>query len=214
MLIDLLHEEFRKLPEVLAGQDIWQNKFHEFDVFTHTIACVDAVSLLTDKIDVIAAAYLHDIGKPIVKIPKYKEGILLRHSNGCSYHSFDNHDVVGAKMVKEMNSSFFSRFELNQDYIASLVEFHFFPMRFLKQMRRTHNFDEFQKVYFELDSLLLNMPLDRVDLLNLFLADSVAKGRTCNDFDELKLFHESLNSQDLNLDQLYYLQNEKYNDKK
>lgn len=52
------------LPEVLSGWEVHQNKYHEFTVYYHTLACLDAV---LPSPALRWAALLHDVGKPQVK---------------------------------------------------------------------------------------------------------------------------------------------------
>ena len=109
------------LPEVKAGKGIWQNPFHEFDVYDHSLDFVKHIKDLTDDLNLIVAGYLHDIGKPVCKIPTYKDGVLQEKEPGKPYHRFKNHEHVGANMVREMNSNIFLQYGLDKIKIADLV---------------------------------------------------------------------------------------------
>jgi len=57
--------------------------------------------------NIVAAAYLHDIGKMVVAKEKIKNGVLLEKEPGKPYHEFTTHEIVGAQMVKGNVSRFF-----------------------------------------------------------------------------------------------------------
>lgn len=49
------------LPELVPAVGMQQNRYHQFDVFTHTLVAVDTV---VPRLPLRLAALLHDIGKP------------------------------------------------------------------------------------------------------------------------------------------------------
>ena len=91
-------KELIKLPALEKGKDLWQNNFHEFDVYDHTLKFVEFIKKFyreeNRQIDpnLIAASYLHDIGKPVVAIEKIKNGVLQEKEPGKPYHEFEDHE--------------------------------------------------------------------------------------------------------------------------
>ena len=71
------------LPEVLPMVGCEQNRYHAFDVWDHTLACVDAC-----KPDTVLrfAVLLHDVGKPETR----------EHSEKTNDFTFYHHEVAGA----------------------------------------------------------------------------------------------------------------------
>jgi len=70
------------LPELLEGWGVWQNDFHAYTVYYHSLACCDAApQSLVPRL----AALLHDVGKP-----RTKDG-----------DHFYRHEQVGAALARE-----------------------------------------------------------------------------------------------------------------
>lgn len=185
--LESLEKRLRELPDVSAGRGIWQNKFHEFDVYDHTMHYVDFLKQMTCDIEMIVAGYLHDIGKPVVKKPKIKDGKLEEKAAGIPYHEFDNHEIVGEEMVRNMPNQLFTTSSLDQARIARLVGAHYLPMEYIKKMRKTASYTEFEQQYKQLEEALDSTGLPRANVMTMFLADCLSKGRGCTDIDELKL---------------------------
>lgn len=80
---DLLDEI---LPELAATRGCTQNKYHEFDVWRHTLHVMDATPADTT---LRLAAMLHDVGKPPVK------GVHPTTGEATFY----DHETVGAEMA-------------------------------------------------------------------------------------------------------------------
>ncbi|MFH1072166.1 MAG: HD domain-containing protein [Nanoarchaeota archaeon] len=182
-----LEERLRALPEIIAERGIWQNKFHEYDVYEHTIQYVHFLKELTPDIEMIVAGYLHDIGKPVVRKIKVKEGRIEEKLPGLPYHDFDDHEKVGEDMVRSMPAEFFSQNALDQERIAKLVGAHYLPMENIKKMRKTKTYEEFPGQYKQLEQALDSTGLPRADVMTMFLADCLSKGKGCTDIEELKL---------------------------
>ena len=74
------------LPELVAGKNLNQNRFHEYDIYEHSLHTVDNVQ----NADIILrwSGLLHDIGK----VPTRKE-----KENGEA--SFHNHEMFSYKMT-------------------------------------------------------------------------------------------------------------------
>jgi tRNA nucleotidyltransferase (CCA-adding enzyme) len=105
MLGDLLPE---MLPMVCCGQ----NRYHEFDVWDHTMKVVDTCP--NTDIPLRFAALWHDIGKPAVKAPHPE------HQDATFY----GHEEVGATMTGELMTrlKFFNEVK---DRVVHLVRHHF-----------------------------------------------------------------------------------------
>src|SRR3954464_15589849 len=80
----------RIIPELLESVGFAQNRYHRWDVFRHTLRCVDAAP--ADLI-VRLAALLHDVGKPRSAAPK--EG-------APGEHTFYDHEKLGARMAADI----------------------------------------------------------------------------------------------------------------
>jgi len=74
------------LPELTAGENLSQNRFHKYDIFEHLIRSCDGV--FNGDFIIRASALFHDIGK--VPTRRVKE-------NGEA--TFYNHEIISAKMV-------------------------------------------------------------------------------------------------------------------
>lgn len=214
-------EEIKRLPDLEKGKDLWQNSFHEFDVYEHTLKFVEFIKKLAKEsgrvIDpnIIAASYLHDIGKPAVAKEKFKDGILLEKEPGKPYHEFTGHEVAGEQMVREMNPDFFIANNLDQEKVAKLVGAHFIPMENIKQMRKVSTYDDFVTKYHELEKRLDETSLTRDEVMELFLADSYSKGKGCTDLAELMKAREVImsNGDENKMRELYEMQKVAYGGK-
>jgi hypothetical protein len=213
MVTSDLEQILKELPEIEAEKDVWQNKFHEFDVYDHTMSYVNYLKEMTSDFEMIVAGYLHDIGKPVVKKPRAKGGTAEEKEPGKPYHKFDDHENVGERMVRDMGPQLFNQYGLNQNRIAKLVGAHFVPMKGIKEMRKTSNYEDFVSAYHKLEETLDKTDLPREDVMTMFLADCLSKGKGCTDIEELKLVREVILINGQNLEKVYVMQKEMYNDK-
>ncbi len=78
------------LPELLPTVGCTQNRFHKHDVYTHTLATVDAA--IPDFV-VRMAALLHDLGKPKTQAPR---------ADAPGEFSFFGHEQVSKAMAEEI----------------------------------------------------------------------------------------------------------------
>ena len=79
----------RIAPELLESVRFPQNRWHAFDVWRHTLRCVD---FAPPEPVLRLAALLHDVAKPRCAGPAAAPG----------EHTFYNHEVVGAALAGEM----------------------------------------------------------------------------------------------------------------
>ncbi len=75
------------LPEILDSVGCAQNKYHAYDVWRHSMACLDACE---GDPALRIAALLHDVGKPRTRAMSEKTGD----------YTFYNHESVGADMAR------------------------------------------------------------------------------------------------------------------
>jgi len=99
------------VPEMIPMIGCPQNRYHEFDVWDHTLAVLDAVP---PNLALRLAALFHDVAKPLVR------GMHPVSGDGIFY----NHEVVGADMTRDiLNRMRFSN-EV-RDQVVHLVRHHF-----------------------------------------------------------------------------------------
>ncbi|MCS7109308.1 MAG: HD domain-containing protein [Candidatus Micrarchaeota archaeon] len=201
----IMIKELLNLPQIQAGKDLWQNPFHEFDVFTHTTKFVEFIEKMTDDLDVIAAGCLHDIGKPVVAKPKYKDNVLQEKEPGKPYHEFDDHEKVGEEIVRKLPPSIFEKYGLNQEKIAILVGAHYLPMKGIKAMRAAKDYKEFETAYQNLVEKLEKTGYKN-EVLTMFVADKLAQGKGCTDREELMAIWNLLVNNIGNLESIYKIQ--------
>ena len=80
------------LPELAAMPGCEQNRFHQFDVWGHTTATVQAIATDRESRSLRRwAALLHDLGKPPV-----------RHVKKNGEWGFYRHEIVGAEMAEAL----------------------------------------------------------------------------------------------------------------
>src|SRR5256712_5951637 len=80
----------RIIPELLESVNFAQNRYHRWDVWRHTLRCVD---FAPPDLVVRLAALLHDVAKPRSAAPK--EG-------APGEHTFYDHEKVGAHLAAEI----------------------------------------------------------------------------------------------------------------
>ncbi len=97
-------------PELMEAVGCEQNRHHVYDVWGHTMACMDACP----KSPVLrVAGLLHDVGKPRSRELSDKTGD----------YTFYNHELIGARMARPMLERLrFSNSE--RDHIVGLVRHH------------------------------------------------------------------------------------------
>lgn len=209
-----LEQRLIEMPQIQIGKGLWQNAFHEYDVFSHTLNYVEHLKTMTSDEEMIVAGYLHDIGKPVVAKPKIKNGKLLEKEAGKPYHEFEDHELVGEELVRNMPFELFKEYNLNQERIAKLVSSHYLPMDGIKEMRKTKNYSEFESKYQKLEKTLDKSGITRSEVLTMFLADCLSKGKGCTDIEELKAIRSSLiGKPEYTLNDIYQMQKQTYGGK-
>lgn len=101
------------LPELLATVGCMQNRFHQHDVYTHTLATVDASP---PNFIVRLAALLHDLGKPTTQAPR---------ADAPGEYSFFRHEQVGAELAQAIGNRLRLSTE-ERDTVCRLVGGHMF----------------------------------------------------------------------------------------
>lgn len=172
-------DDLAKLPMVQDGKNIWQNKWHPHDVYGHT---AEVVRILRDREasrELLAAGWLHDVGKPPMRQIKEENGVRQCHPETKQpYHSFPGHDSVGAAMVSALPKAIFTRLDLDRKRVSEIVRQHFVPMAHVKEMKdqekKKPSFDAFASSVVEL-SKALGKPDMRTEILTIFHADKVSQ---------------------------------------
>ena len=101
------------IPELLEGVGVGQNKHHIYTVWEHNLRALDYTAQKKYSFPIRFGALLHDVGKP-----RTKDG---EGENSTFY----NHEVVGAKMAREiMKRLGFSK--KDTQHVTHLVRHHLF----------------------------------------------------------------------------------------
>ncbi len=106
-----LLEQF--LPEILEGYKVPQSKHHIYDCYEHALYSLKYAAKKKFNFRVRMASFLHDIGKPRVKRGEGEKA------------TFYNHEVVGAKMTKNILQRLKFKKE-DVEKITLLVRYHLF----------------------------------------------------------------------------------------
>ena len=140
------------LPEVMEGYGVGQNKHHIYTVYEHNLRALRYAAENKLSLIVRLASLFHDVGKP-------------RSKRGDGPDStFYSHDVIGAKMTKEIMRKFkFPNEEIRK--ISLLVRYHLFY----------YNVDEVTPS--SVRRLIKNVGLENMDdLINVRIADRMGFG--------------------------------------
>jgi len=143
------------LPELVTGIGCEQGGIHAFDVYEHNLRTLQAATDKGFSLELRLAALFHDVGKPKTR----------REGGKNKRYTFFGHEVVGAKMTREI----MSRLRLPKDLtdnVVSLVRWHMFfsdPEEItLSAVRRT----------------IVRIGENHIqDLLNLRVCDRIGTGR-------------------------------------
>jgi len=236
-IIDAILQQPELKEAMEKGNFIWQNKFHEFDVYDHSADYLKHILDLTTDPDIIAAAYLHDIGKPMVAKPKKDKktgkAIYKDANNKTPYHDFTDHEKIGAQYVRDLDPKIFnninkllsnSNIRLDKEKIAQLINCHYLPMKGIKSLREiiknNGKFEEWQKRFQELTESL-DKPeeapdISKEEILTMFLADKLAQGPNLPDKNELLAIREIMANENFSIEDLkmiYQIQQENFKNK-
>ncbi len=195
MKIEEYEVKLQELPAIRAEIGIAQNKYHQFTIDNHNLEVVRHVKMIGEEKgglerDLVAAAWLHDIGKPMVATPIGENDPPTHDPQGNPYHLFRGHDEVGAYAIEKMSPDFFTKLGLDQKIIIGVVYNHELFMKNIKRMRKVGDFEGFRRVYGNLAGELGAFPSQvRQYLLDLFKADTLgqgdeafrAKGKDCDE---------------------------------
>jgi len=143
------------LPEFLPAIGCEQGGIHAFDVYEHLLRTLQAAADKDFSLEMRLAALFHDIGKPKTR----------RIGGKNKKYSFFGHEVVGARMTKEILERLKLPRELTEN-VVSLVRWHMFfsdPEEItLSAVRRT----------------ITRIGEDNIEnLLNLRVCDRIGTGR-------------------------------------
>ncbi len=142
-------------PDLLEAVDCEQNRYHAYDVWRHSLECMDACGRgAVHRL----AGLLHDVGKPRTRA----------HSDKTNDYTFYNHETVGARMAEQWLKQYrFSNDE--RERVVHLVRHHLVCYS-----------DEWTDA--AVRRFVQRVGLDRLDdLLDLARADVLAKGRDAGD---------------------------------
>lgn len=167
-LLQKLHLLEYIVPELLDGVGMEQNQAHSYDVWTHIIKSVQAAADKKWPFDIRLAALFHDIGKPKTRRP----GIGKDHK-----WTFYGHDVVGARMAKEI----LERLKFPKEIIDKterLVRWHMF-------------FSDTEEITpSAVRRLIVKVGKENIwDLMNLRICDRVGTGRPKESPYRLRKYH-------------------------
>ena len=101
------------IPELGEGIGVGQNKHHIYDVYDHNIRALDYAAKNNYSLIIRLAALLHDVGKPRTKRGEGPDS------------TFYNHEIVGAKIVKQMLDRLHFSKEIIEK-VVHLVRYHLF----------------------------------------------------------------------------------------
>lgn len=103
------------VPELKEGVGCEQSRNHVYDVWNHNINALDSAAKNDYPVHIRLAALFHDIGKPRSRRFDKKQNI----------YTFYGHEVIGARMVKEISKRL--KFpKVLADSVYKLVRYHMF----------------------------------------------------------------------------------------
>jgi poly(A) polymerase/tRNA nucleotidyltransferase (CCA-adding enzyme) len=103
------------IPELLSGIGCEQGGIHAFDVYEHLLRTLQASADKGFSLSLRLAALFHDIGKPKTR----------REGGKNKRYTFFGHEVVGAKMTKDIMIRMKMPKDLTEE-VVSLVRWHMF----------------------------------------------------------------------------------------
>lgn len=143
------------LPELQLGLHVKQNQAHSFDVWGHNLRTCQHAADKNWGLDLRLAGLFHDIAKPHTR----------RWSEEKKDYTFHGHEVVGAKVTREIMSRMkFSREMI--DKVSTLVRWHMF-------------FSDTEQITLSaVRRIVSNVGQENIwDLMNLRICDRIGTGR-------------------------------------
>lgn len=199
-----IRTELENLSIVQQCKGVSQNEWHRHDVYEHT---VEVVRILEEELnasrELIAAGWLHDVGKPVTRVRKIdKTGTPILDPSGNHYHSFPKHEEKGEEKVREIDPAIFKRLRLNQDRVAKIVGFHFLPMGRIKEAKQDPTFQSF---HVKVDQLRQDLTKTNMqdEVLTIFYADKASQKPS--DLPLLRALREHLLNRETDLEKLFKL---------
>jgi hypothetical protein len=173
-------EKLAKLGVVKAGIGLYQNEYHELDVYQHTLICVEKLKMLGARDTLITD----------------DEGHILNQFKG-------GHEALGREMVLLLPEDFFADLGIDQKEVAEIVGCHYLPMKYFMTIRYVHGRKQLKAFYNKLEKALNNAPAKREDIVYIFIADCLAKGNIIEPhIPVLKLVYGFLGEKRDNFDEL------------
>ena len=192
------------------GKGIMQNKYHQWDVFDHSLEVVNAIKEKTSDLTVVASGYLHDFGKILNAKYRIKNGEIQRDENGNPYHIFDEperHEETGANYIQDnFSEDFFNEFSINKNEVVELVRHHFTPLSYIQKMWNSDNFSQMEGFYQELSNKLNELPISKNKLMTLFYADTIGKSSNNEKQENIIMVYEHLVEKKHTLKDIYQKQ--------
>ena len=124
---------FRK--EFFITLFVKQNNWHKYSVFNHTLALV-VHTIKHKQYRMIPAAFLHDIGKPVIAYQDEKDKI-------TGEYSFHNHEELSYQIIKNWKISL---------YTKNLVRYHYL-IRGMSKAKQKNQLGKYKRMKRSYDSL-------------------------------------------------------------
>ena len=193
-----------ELGVVRAGIGLYQNEFHKFDVYQHTMVCVENLIKLKAHDNLIAAGYLHDIGKPRLAFPLTRNGQIVTDAEGHPLNDFKSgHEELGREMVSLLPEEIFEALGLDQTVIAEIVGCHYLPMTQFKKLKYITSKEDLRNFYRTFEKILNQAPASREDIMDICVADAMAKGTSDNHLPVMKVLYDFLRNRKDRFEELY-----------
>ena len=143
------------VPELEEGIGNEQNQAHSFDVFEHSLRCLQHAADKDYPLEVRLAALLHDVGKPKSR----------RWSDEKKDWTFYGHEVIGARMARKIMRNLRFSSEMTEK-VVTLVRWHMF-------------FSDPEKITLSaVRRIIRNVEQENIwDLLNVRICDRIGTGR-------------------------------------
>jgi len=201
-----MRPELKRLAElgiVRAGIGLYQNEYHQQDVYQHTLLCVEKLEAMAARDTLIAAGYLHDVGKPRLAVPIIRGGKMVTDREGHVLHYFkEGHEALGREMVLLLPEEIFISLGIDQGEVAEIVGCHYLPMKYFMNLKYIEGKEQLRSFYEELERALDKAPAKRDDIIDIFVADCLAKANIEPHIPALSLLYRFLKGEKDNFAEL------------